>query len=246
MFDCEVFDASILQHLHLNTWSESDVFAEFLSTSTGTITSDGHFVLWSKLVSPALRTEGFSSIAAACSGEDIHLISPFGLKLFYRDTLHWGQFLHLERFTYSGYRVPEVFGNDTDQQPGYTALTIVSKRQTLDLLRDKWKSCVSLAGHVGKSAFYVAASGAAIQARFCCEEVRIEDVIDFYVAAAFAIKEQRKSRMLLGLSYTNMVESPPVKEPCEGKLIPGPSYPSPRLMEVRVNIEDKYGPFEKI
>jgi hypothetical protein len=229
MFDLEVFDVSILTKLRVSGWSQIAGLGAASSAAKTTITPDGHWVLWGEPIDSIVRTKIFSSIKAARSGEEETLVSGFYLHLFYGDRSYEGSLLHLEPFTYSEERLPEVFGNWEDQEPGLTTLTIVAKKRTLDVLFDKWKSCVSRRGGGGKSTFRVACSGAAAQAAFDCKVVSIEDLIDFYVAAAFAIKMQRNSRMIVGRTYTHggdWVEGAPITF-------------------TQVSVEGAYGPFEE-
>lgn len=237
-----VFDASVLQHLRLGAWTENSALSGLIAASAATITRDGHLVVWEDLASPSLRTEAFNWLTAACGNEEGGLVSPFLVTIFYHETLYRGSHTYFERFSYSDYNVPDIYGNFADQQCGYTTLTIVSNKRTLDLAFDKWKSIALHASPDRKSAFYVAKSGAAVQVRFFCEEVPIEDVIDFYVVAAFAIREEPTSKMILGQSYTR-VESLPTK-PYTGKLHLGPTY-TLQTNEIQVSVEDQYGPFEK-
>jgi hypothetical protein len=228
MFDLEVFDASMLEHLQLKVWSEANAFSELLSESAATVTKDGHLVLRSKLADPAMRTKAMDTITTMASSHRPELfLAGFPLKVFYCDSLYQGNTLHLDQLDCTDYRHPDVFGNFADQQPGFTTITVVSNKRTLDSLLEKCRSYSSQATRASKSAMYVATSGDAIQVRLSCEELSLEDITDVLVAASFAIKEQRKGKMVLGLSYTEVVTSP-------------------KFTRVQVSVEHKFGPFEKI
>ncbi len=174
-----------------------------------------------------MRANAHNCIQAACSKDNFVQVGDFLLKIWYRSRLYWGSLLHLEPMTYSDDRLPDVFGDWEDQQPGYTTMTIVSNKQTLASLLEKWTSYFSHPSRGANSTLSVAASGGAVQVRLCCEEVSIEDVIDVLVAASFAIKEQRRSKMILGLSYIQVGSSP-------------------KAERIRVSVDEEYGPFEEI
>src|SRR5688572_16244400 len=116
MFDLEVFDVSVLRDVGLQAWSDDNAFREVLSSSAATTSSDGHLVLRPKLVSSQLRSNIFELIARRGDRVGMLLLGGLYLKIFYRDALYLGNFLHLEKETHSDYKVPYVFGEFNDQQ----------------------------------------------------------------------------------------------------------------------------------
>ena len=225
MFDFEVFDVSVLHDLHMQNWTDQGAFASILSASLASITNDGHLVLKSPLVPQTLRE---SAIETICRSEESQLLlsGGFVLTVFYRDKIYKGNLRHLERMSCTDYRDPEVFGNFADQYPGFATITVVSNRQTVNALLERWKAYSSSTGHRRKSALHIAASHTAIQASLCCEEVSFEDVVDVVVAGSFAIKEQRNGKMIHGLSYSQASGVP--------------------IKWIQVSVADEYGPFERI
>lgn len=256
----KVFDKSILQHLEIDNWQSIPELDELLSSSVNFTTSDGHLVFMEELTGESAPNgsgaRAYRVIGAAGGAsehwipgalrdysEDWYLASCVPVDFFYCGQFHRGDHFRFERFTYATEKVPEVFGNWEDQPPGYTVFTVVSNKRALDSLVDKWTSDIARVGPGAKSTLHVAENAGAIQARFFCDEVHIEDVIDFYVAAGLAIKERRNSRMLLGLSYTQMESSSKVETSPTGRLI-HPDFPE--VTPVRVVVEEKYGPFKQV
>jgi hypothetical protein len=158
--------------------------------------------------------------------------------------MHLGSYLRIDKFTYATEKMADVFGDWEDQPPGYAVFTIVSNSRTLRLVSDKSISYLSQLGGNARSGLYVALSQTAIQMRFFCDEVRIEDVIDFYITGALAIKGQQDSTMILGQSYTQAVEPLERGEPYRGKVFL-PAYWNREIRMVKVNVEEKLGPFKR-
>jgi hypothetical protein len=235
MVDLEVFDFTVLQDLGLRTWLENDAFAALLRESTASITNDGRLLLWSTRASPTLRSGAFDVFNSIRAAGEHELLVPggFGLKVFYRDKLYWGNFLcwrHLpaEPRSYAANDPdPWVGGHSEDQEPGHSAVTVVSNKRIIAALRDKWKAYLSLAGGGSGSSLRIAASGTAIQLHVSCETISIESLIDILVSGAVAIKNKRDSSMILGRSFTRVVTSPVFRKD-------------------HVIVDEEYGPFKSV
>jgi hypothetical protein len=242
MLGFQAFDADILSTTGLHSWIDIPGITELLSVSITTTTADGHLVFWEELTGVPAENKEYLAISSACCGDEENLNDPVLLHVFFKEKEHLGSFIRLEKITYATEKLPDIYGNWEDQQPGYTSITVVSNKRTLKYLSDKWKSFASRIGDAPRSGFYVSSSSPAVQARFFCDEVRIEDVIDFYIAAGLEIKEQRNSRMILGQSYDQAVTIPSKKEPYHGKLFLSDDW-NQKIEIVKVVVEEKYGPF---
>jgi hypothetical protein len=240
----KVFEAGILLKMELHDWLEIPGIVELISVSTTTTTADGHLIFWEELTEIPAEDKVYIAISSACCGEADLLNDAMVLHIFFKGKEHLGSYFRLEKFSYATEKRAEILGNSEDQQPGYTIYTIFSNKRTLRFLTDKWMSFASRSGDGAKSGFYVSKSSTAVQARFFCDEVRIEDVIDFYIVAGLAIKEQRNSRMIYGQSYDEAITSPEKDDSYKGNLFL-PDYCNQKIEMVKISVEEKYGPFEK-
>jgi hypothetical protein len=247
MLGFEVFDAGILRRMGLESWLDIPGTTGHLSSATTTTTADGHLVFWEELSGdPGLRssTKACCEIAAACCGENDILTDALLMHVLYREIEYLGSYVRVVEFTYTTEKAADVFGNWKDQPPGYAIFTIVSNHRTLERISDKWTSFLSRLGDNVRSGLYVTLSKNAIQMRFFCEEVRIEDVIDFYVAGAIAIEKQQNGIMIVGQTYTEAVASSEKSAPYMGNLSL-PDYWNRKIEMVNINVEEKFGPFER-
>ena len=230
MFDIEVFAASILRDLKLHKWSDFDRIAKLIDGIGATVTRDSHLVLRYPQISRLERDSVIDVVTAACSKTlpELLLSGGFALKVPYRNELLQGNLRHLEPSSCANYQHPNVVGDVLNQQSGFTTISVASEKRVLRPILDKWtdRSLSSNSG-CGPFSIYLAESGNAIQARLNCTEVSLEDVIDILIAALFAIKDRKDSKLILGLSYTEVVASPHFFQKC-------------------VMVEDALGPFQRI